>query len=153
MVLSASVARAQTCTTPSPQTTPPTFTCVSGVARTLAWDQFGTDVLPGDVFRAFLNTAQVGPDIPAAVGTNFSIQFGATLPVGSYAVTVALVRPGTVTTERRSDPITLVITAPTPSPPTIPPSNLRVVEVIMRGRDQAGHLLWEHTAEHVVPAQ
>ncbi len=139
------VARAQSpppCTTPTPQTTPSTFTCQSGADRTLLWDYSDT-VIAGDVFRLYVNAAQVGADIPARTATGISVQFGATLTPGSYTVAVSLVRPGAVIPESVRVPVTLVLVAPPPNP--LPPTNLRVVEVIIRGLDNAGLVLWEHT--------
>ncbi len=146
-----SFAQAQTCTSPSPQTTPPTVTCQAGQARTAAWDYTG-DVQAGDVFKFYVNGAQVGSDIPAQRTTNISVQFGATLPAGSYTLKVSTARPGSGLAEAETQPLTLVLTAP-PPPPPIAPSNLRVVEVIMRGKDQAGNVLWEQSTQMVVQAQ
>lgn len=148
LCLSASRAEAQGCTTPSPQTTPPTFTCQIGVSRSLAWD-YTFAVLPEDAFRVYVDNAQIGPDIVASTGTNLSVQFGATLPAGKYTVVVSSVRPGAAVPESKSAPVSLVMVPPNPQPP----SNLRIVEVIMRGKDVAGNVIWEHRAEMAVSAQ
>lgn len=148
-LLIGSYAHAQSCTAPSPQTDPPTFTCVAGQARTAAWDYAGL-VEPGDVFRFRVNGAQVGADIPAQRASNISIQFGAALPVGTYVLKVSTARSGL--SEFDSTPISLVLTAQ-PAPNPVPPTNLRVVEVITRGRDSAGNLLWEQSTQMVVQAQ
>lgn len=146
------------CTSPTPQTVPPTFTCHTGVARTVAWDHQPApvdgqpDIQPSDVFRLFVDGVQVGIDIPARIGTSISVQFGATLPAGTYAVAVSTVRPGAGIPEARSTPLTLVLIPPPPPGPP-PPTNLRIVEVITRLKDIAGNIIWTHTAEMVVPAQ
>lgn len=152
-LFSASLAHAQTpCISPTPQTTPPTFTCQTGSAHTLLWDHV-EPVITGDVFRVYVNNAQIGADIPARTATGISVQFGATLPPASYVVAVSLFRPAAANPEARSAPITLVMVPSPVANPTVPPGNLRIVEVIMRGKDLAGHILWTHTAEMVVPAQ
>jgi len=66
-----STAQAQTpCTTPTPQTNPPTYTCPTGSARTLLFDWTET-AQPGDVFRLFVNGAQVGADMPARTASGW----------------------------------------------------------------------------------
>jgi hypothetical protein len=98
-----------------------------------------------------VNGAQVGGDIPATIGTGLTVQFGSTLPVGMYTVTLSTVRPGAAVPEA-SAPLSWVMGAPPPPNPQ-PPGNLRVVEVITRLKDLAGNIIWQNTAEMVVPAQ
>lgn len=139
-LLAATRARAQTpCTSPSPQTTPPTFTCQTAPAHTARWD-YTAEVLAGDVFRLYVNGLQVGADIPAQMALGVTVDFGGAMTPGTYTVAVSLVRPSTVVAESARTPVTLVVVSPNPSPPT----NLRIVEVIMRGLDGAGTVLWEH---------
>src|SRR6185503_6277613 len=122
------------CTNPSPAV----FSCTAGLPATAAFD-YTPVVEPGDVFKLYVNGAQVGPDLPAQTAANIQVSFGATLPVGSYQIAVAIVRPAATPPESLSPPITLLLTPPAP---TVPPSNLRIVEVIMRGLDVAGNELW-----------
>lgn len=129
------------CTTPSPQTTPPTYMCAAGFPRAATFD-YNSGVLPGDVFRLYVGTSQVGPDVPATAGVNIQVQFGSTLPAGTYDVAVSIVRPAALVSEMKSAPVRLIIVPPNAATP----SNLRIVEVIMRGLDVAGNVLWEHTA-------
>lgn len=126
------------CTSPTPQTSPPTFTCVTGSALTALWD-YADPTIPGDVFRLYVGGVQVGPDIPARTATSISVQFGAGLPMGSYTVAVSTVRPGAIPAESARSPVTLVLTAP----PAPPPTNLRIVEITVRGLDSAGNVLFE----------
>jgi hypothetical protein len=92
-----------------------TFTCQIGSPRTLSFDA-GGEVLVGDVFKLHINGPQVGTDIPGVVGTvAYQIIFGATLPVGSYAVVVGTTRSPFA--EVLTAPITLVMIA---VPPTAP---------------------------------
>ena len=139
------LAQTPPCTVPSPQTTPPTFTCISGFARQASFDYSGLQ--PGDVFRLYVNTAQVGADIPAINGT-VQIQFGSTLAPGTYAVAVAAFR-ASAPPEVRSTPVSLVIIAGAPNPP----ANLRIVEVTIRVFDVAGNLQFEHTETTSLKAQ
>jgi len=126
------------CTSPTPQTIPPTFTCQAGIARSAQFDYNG--LTTGVVFRLLVNGAQVGADVPATTGT-VQVQFGATLPAGSYTVVVQAVAGSSIVP---SAPITLVIT-----PTVTAPSNLKIVEVIMRGLDLAGNELWRQTVQTV----
>jgi len=131
------------CTSPMPQTAPPTFACLTGSNLTAMWD-YTDAVIPGDVFRLYVGGMQVGPDLPARTATGVSVQFGAMLPPGTYTVAVSIMRPGASPSESARIPLTLIMAAPPLTQPPAP-TNLRVVEIIMRGLDSAGLVLWEHT--------
>lgn len=118
--------------------TAPTFTCTSGAAVKAVFDWADANAQASDKFRLYVNNAQVGADIPAMPASAIEISFGATLAPGSYQVQVAVYR---APTEVRSTAVTLILTAPPPTPPT----GLHIVEVIIRGLDVAGNELWTRT--------
>jgi hypothetical protein len=120
-----------------------TYTCHQGLPHTAEFDYAG--LIAGDVFRLYVNNAQVGADVPATNGT-VQVTFGATLPVGSYTVAVSAWRQSM---EARSTPVTLVLVNAPPSAP----GNLHIVEITMRGLDLARHVLWEHRFETQVTGQ
>lgn len=121
-----------------------TYTCQAGSPHTASWDYAG--LVAGDVFKLLVDGAQVGPDIPATNGT-VQVQFGAMLPAKAtgYVVVVQAVRGASAAS---SAPITLVLTPA----PISPPTNLKIVEVIMRGLDVAGNELWRHVTQMSVTA-
>jgi hypothetical protein len=112
---------AQACTVPSPQTTPPTYTCPTGVVRTIFWDYAGS-IIAGDVFRVYVDNVQFGPDIPARVATGITAQLPITILSGTHSVAVSVFRPST-NFETIRVPMVLILTDVNPNPP----KNLRIV--------------------------
>lgn len=140
LCLLASGASAQTpCTTPVPQTTPPTYICEVGSPRTARFDP-PAGFLAGDQYRLYLDNAQVGPNVPAVAGTAaVNIQFAST-PVGSHTVQVSTYRstaaPGSQ--ETKSTPVTLQSV-------NVPPGSPGNLQIVMQLLDGQGHVLASYT--------
>jgi hypothetical protein len=114
-----------------------TYTCVQGEPRTARFD-----VVPmvGDSYRLMVNAIQRGPTVDSDGETAaIEVSFGAAgLSEGTYTIAAEAFN---VTGVATSDPITLMIVAPPPAVPA-PPTSLQLVDVIMRGLDVAGNVLW-----------